>query len=267
MVGMSLTDRICNQVEHLLYKTKFKFEFLDALLAEYENTRELSIALHSYRRSEEMRHTWLTEAVGSQEMEIIAILLYYGADPHQKCPWRDDQNAFNGAYSHYCQRYISRFYFIMTLLNDGSDKQDDLRGYGGPNAHLIGLNPNAPLPDNVEGTEIVPSKWDTALTFAVQHKLLFCVRWLILGRGADVRVKNGEGFAPLEVALRCYPKRPKAPYDGHEHQERWEKDLRLWGQIIRALVIFGNPDIEAKEWRLKYREAYAFLTDSVLRSL
>jgi hypothetical protein len=265
---MSLTDRIRDQVESLLKQYYFKEDSLDAFLARYENSRELYGALHSWMRSKEMRHTWLTEAVTSQSCEIIAILLYYGADPQQRCPGRENQNAFDGGFLHYLPRYTTIFYFIMTLLNNGLVEGDNIHGYVRPNAHLIGLNPNAPLPDcSREGAEFIPPNWDTALTYAVQNKLPFCVRWLILGRGADVRVKNGEGFAPLEVALRCFPKRPAAPYDGLMYQERWENDLRLWRQIISALVLFGKPDIEAEKWRLIYREAYAFFTDLVLSSL
>ncbi len=116
---MSLTDRICNQVESLLKQAYLKEDSLDAFLAGYANTRELSRALHSWMRSKQMCHTWLTEAVASQRFEIIAILLYYGADPQQRCPWRENQNAFNGAFNHYLARYVSRFYFLMTLLNNG----------------------------------------------------------------------------------------------------------------------------------------------------
>jgi hypothetical protein len=57
---------------------------LDELLARNVRCNMSKNAVRSWARGAQGRDTWLTHAVWNADVELVAILIYYGADPLQK---------------------------------------------------------------------------------------------------------------------------------------------------------------------------------------
>jgi hypothetical protein len=149
-------------------------------------------------------HTFLTDAVFSMRLEDIAILLYYGADPLQECPSRDNLSAFDFGFTHCHAQNRDRFHFIMAMLNPGTMTAS--RGMYRED-YTIGKNPNTPLHTlDIDGNEVIRKDCETPLTFAIVNNLPYCVRWLCVGRRADVDVPNGRGDTPhmMQMPIKVY---------------------------------------------------------------
>jgi hypothetical protein len=73
-------------------------EQLDALLAEHPLPDKVWQAMHAWPRNGETpgTKTWPTHAVTEGHIEAITVLLYYGADPLQRCcaPWKTRLHTF-----------------------------------------------------------------------------------------------------------------------------------------------------------------------------
>jgi hypothetical protein len=234
----------------------------------------LQAVMNGWVRGKEGRHTWLTEAVHDTKFEIVAILLFYGADPNKACPLRENRTAFDGCWSHRHAQNRDRFHFMATLLNNGRIPFPRPFGHMMLNDHLVGQNPNAPLPVINTDTQLeeIPDHYDTALTFAVKHSLPLCVRWLIHGRGADVRVRNGDGLAPLELAMQQFPKSPRAPCDHRIDYESYELNLGRWKQMALLLTAADvNGEVvcarNIERWRNLYPEPLAFYKGVMMSTL
>ena len=71
----------------------------------------------TWKTGQEGKHTWLTDAVSKGLWEIVAILLFYGADPRQTCPQHRNYNAFDYLLNFRPYRDYGMYYFGATLLN------------------------------------------------------------------------------------------------------------------------------------------------------
>ena len=260
-------------------------EVLDELLGSYSErslsdwlptdrlqaANQLHAVINGWVPGKDGRHTWLTDFVHDQKFEFMAILLFYGADPNKVCPLRENFTAFDGCW-HAPNR--NKYKFLATLLNNGRIPYP--RPFGGfmPNDHLLGKDPNAPLTAFNTDTreEEIPPNYDTALTFAVKGKLPFCVRWLVHGRRADVSVKNGDGFAPLEVAMQCFPKPPRTPDDSRTDHKKYELDLGRWKEMAFTLSLADTSskvvnEKNIKRWERKYPDAFMFYDGMMMSTL
>ena len=70
----------------------------------------------TWKTGQEGKHTWFTDAVSKGLWEIVAILLFYRADPHQTCPQHRNYNAFDYLLNFRPNREYGIYYFGATLL-------------------------------------------------------------------------------------------------------------------------------------------------------
>ena len=150
--------------------------------------------------------TLLAMAVRNLNLEMIAILMWHGADPLQPCPEHDNVCPFYLNFNNLHAQNRDRFHFLATLLNNGIPTDSRYRRR---TDHLLGSHINAPLPDleydPYTGDDVeVPipfSHWKTALMYACERGDAYCTRYLLQRRGADVHIKNAEGHDALYFAL------------------------------------------------------------------
>ena len=172
---------------------------LDELLIQQPRAL-LAEALHSFATGEDQKNTWLTNAVRKRQFEIVAILLYHGADAHQPCPQRNNLTAFDGMFSHYHAQNRHLFYLMATLLNNNDVPPEREMRY--PNDHLFGSDPNAMLLKVSPSDGIESATNDTPLTMAVSLELPYTIRYLVERRGARIDLPNGLGLRPIDVAMQ-----------------------------------------------------------------
>jgi hypothetical protein len=261
------TNRSPEDLDDLLasYSGRSLADWLQADTPQQASNQRLPVVINGWVPGKDRRHTWLTEAVQNQKMEFIAILLFYDADPNKACPLRSNFTAFDDCWAHRHAQNRDRFYFLATLLNNGRNPYPRPFGSMMHNDHLVGQDPDAPLLvfNRETRQEEIPAEYDTALTFAVKHNLPFCVRWLVDGRGADISVKNGNGLAPLEVAMQCLPEPPRTPSDSWIIHENYEVNLGRWKEMVitleradtRSVIVNEN---NLKRWKRQYPEAFRF---------
>jgi hypothetical protein len=284
-----MASQLVRSVQHI-FSTDRPPEDLDDLLASYSGrsladwlqadnpqqaaNQQLHVVINGWVPGKDKRHTWLTEAVHDQKMEMMAILLFYGADPNKVCPLRSNLTAFDDCWAHRHAQNRDRFYFLATLLNNGRIPYPRPFGTMVHNDHLVGQDPDAPLPVFNRDTreEEISPEYDTALTFAVKQNLPFCVRWLVRGRGADVSVKNGNGFAPLEVAMQYFPKPPRTPYDRWTDHKNYELNLERWKEMAFTLTLADTRSKVANEnnlkhWKRQYPDASMFYDGMIMSTL
>ncbi len=108
--------------------------------------------MRSWACGAEGRNTWLTNAVRNADVEVVAILMYYGADQWRPCP-RD--GAINGIYTVSSQHH-PRACIIATMLKYGM-----ISAFGsiGHDDHLIGRDPKALLADHSHDTAMTLGHW------------------------------------------------------------------------------------------------------------
>ena len=197
--------------------------------------------------SMEQENTLLRMAVSSYYPEAIAILMYYGADPLQKGRRSDALSPFDTAFSHHHAQNRDRFHFLVTLLNDGITEENRANHYIKTNDFLLGKEVDAPLKTlDDDGNEIVPSQWQTALTYAVANNFPYCIRWLLMGRGANVNTPDGYCLTPILHAMEKYEKNRVSSQDE-------------WYQGVTYLLLAG-----ADCWSGygRYPRAFQFLHDN-----
>jgi hypothetical protein len=211
-------------------------------------------ALHSFATGEDQKNTWLTNAVRKRQFEIVAILLYHGADAHQPCPQRNDLTAFDGMFSHYHAQNRHLFYLMATLLNNNDVPPE--RGMMYRNDHLFGSDPNALLLEVSPSEGIESATHDTPLTMAVSLYLPYTIRYLVERRGARIDLQNGLGLRPMDVAIMMQLQNRNALFHDDDEDRLTEKILqflRIYQQQadrILALMMSLHPRL-GHESRLK----------------
>jgi hypothetical protein len=269
-----LTNRPPEDLDELLasYSERSLSDLLptDRLLA----ASQLHAVINGWVRNKEGCHTWLTDFVHDQKFEFMAILLFYGADPNKVCPQRHNGTAFIDCWIHHHAQDRDRFHFLATLLNNGRIRHSISFVDMMHNQHLVGQDPDAQLSvlNRETGTEVIPDNYDTALTFAVKRNLPFCVRWLVHGRGADVSVKNGNGFAPFEVAMQYFPEPPRTPDDRRSDHKKYELELGRWKEMAFTLTLADTRSKVANEknlkrWEREYPDAFMFYDGMMMSTL
>ena len=198
--GLLLQQQLHHTIETLLSRSYASDtqERLDNLLKAQPPAR-LAKAMRSWATGEENKNTWLTNAVHSRNFEIVAILLYHGADAHQPCPRRDGLTAFDGAFTHYHAQRRPWFYLMATLLNNKDVPPDRARLF--KDDHLMGADPDTLLLDvSAQGEESEGS--NTPLTMAIREGLPYTVRYLVERRNCDIRVRDArDNMLPIEIAM------------------------------------------------------------------
>ena len=210
-----------------------------------ENTEIIKVSFNV--GSMEQENTLLRMAVSYYYPEAIAILMYYGADPLQKGQRSDALSAFDTAFSHHHAQNRDRFHFLVTLLNDGITSENRANHYMIRNDYLLGKEVDAPLKtldDN--GNEIVPKLWQTALTYAVANNYPYCIRWLLMGRGADVNKPDGYDLTPILHAMQKYEENRVSSQDD-------------WYQGVTYLILAGADCWSGYK---RYPRAFQFLHDN-----
>jgi hypothetical protein len=172
---------------------------LDALLKQQPRAL-LAEALHSFATLKDNENTWLTIAVRKMQFEMVAILLYHGADAHQPCPVNCNMTAFDIMFSHRHAQNRDIFYLMATLLNNKDVPPEREMRY--PNDHLFGSDPNALLLEVSPSDGIEYATNDTPLTLAVSLYLPYTIRYIVERRGARIDLPNGIGLRPLDVAMQ-----------------------------------------------------------------
>ncbi len=146
---------LCGQIDVLMHSLKTAYdpatiEELDALLSEHPKPDIVWKAMHAWPRNlnaaePQGTNTWLTHAVTEAHIEAIAVLMYYGADPLQRCPRRGDQSV----HYHNRSRDPTAFHLIATLLNSSSIIKTEKKGYmiTAGSEEPFGIEPNARILD------------------------------------------------------------------------------------------------------------------------
>ena len=143
--------------------------------------------LRGWRPEHFEESTFLTVAVASAKQEIVAILLFHGADPEQICPQRGSFCAFDEAFIFQISEAIpsrqNNFFNIMcTLLNTLHGRRSRAeRTY--VDDYLHGFDVDAFSIVEFDGKR-------TVLMDSVCATMPFCVRSLIRNCNANVHVKN-----------------------------------------------------------------------------
>ena len=221
---------------------------LDKLLAA-DVDRKLIVGSH-----ERMQEPLLFLAVENMKMEMIAVLMYHGADPLEICPLRSNLTPFDMCFRHHHAQSRETFHFIATLLNIGIPEQRT-GGWMMRNAHVIGVDVNAPLPELVDGEEVlVPQNWQTALMYACHEGYPYCVRYLLHCRKAKVEIKNDLQLDAVYFALHNYPVIELANRDVHRRPLR--RLIRHRYRMMFSLLLHAGAD--ASVWFGAFPEASSF---------
>ena len=90
---------------------------LDCFLQKHVQHHDHSGVLTStWKTGQEGKSTRLTDAVSKGLWEIMVILLFYGADPHQTCPQHRNYNAFDYLLNFRPYREYGIYYFLYSTL-------------------------------------------------------------------------------------------------------------------------------------------------------
>ena len=157
---------------------------LDKLLFSLRPTQKMNL-LRGWRPEHFEESRFLTDAVASAKQEIVAILLFHGADPEQICPQRGSFCAFDEAFIFQISEAIpsrqNNFFNIMcTLLNTLHGRRSRAeRTY--VDDYLHGFDVDAFSIVEFDGKR-------TVLMDSVCASMPFCIRWLICNSNANVHV-------------------------------------------------------------------------------
>jgi hypothetical protein len=178
------------------------YKQLDELLASHIRANMSRDAVRSWAYGSQGRNTWLTHAVRNADVELVALLMYYGADPLQRCYARSGLSALDDAVDQIEKaKNTQRAYLVITLLHSAA-----IPSLGGVFSHADN--------DNLTGADfdgfLGPDSYETPLTFAVRRKWLYAVRQLIERCGAKAHIKNGIGLTPIDIHMNVY--HPDAPH-------------------------------------------------------
>ena len=194
--------------------------------------------------------------------ELVAILLYHGADPLQRRNGASDWSAFDMLFSlpPPIEDTVG-FHFLATLLNNGISPE----GSGGArermDRHLFGSHVDAPLRDfdpnyyvEHDLTEI-PDPWQTALMYACEQGYPYCARYLIEKRGYNVHIKNNEGLDAMCFAMSSFERNVlSGPDERGLYGPNMDRDIALavYQHLFKILL-----DAGANPWR-RFRKAWEF---------
>ena len=143
--------------------------------------------LRGWRPEHFEESTFLTDAVASGKQEIVAILLFHGADPEQICPQRGSFCAFDEAFAFELSEPFpptrnNLFNIMCTLLNTLHGRRakaqqryadDYLRGFDVDAFSIIAFDGKR-----------------TVMMHCVCANMPFSVRWLIRNRNANIQEKG-----------------------------------------------------------------------------
>ena len=229
---------------------------LDKLLFSLEPTQKMNL-LRGWRPGHFEESTFLTDAVASRKLEIVAILLFHGADPEQICPRRDSFCAFDEALAHKIdEQPISRqnnlFNILCTLLNTWYGKRPRAQEMY-PKDYLYGFDVNAFSIVQFDGDK-------TVLMYCVRNNMPFCVRWLIRNRNANVHVKNKVNKKnAIFFSMQAYTEKLQI-LQKYQHSEYEQRHFINWWLIARELIDHGA---NAMEWSKEFPDAWNFIAQYI----
>ena len=210
-----------------------------------------------WKTGQEGKHTWLTYAVSEGLWELVAILLFHGADPLQTCPRNRNYTAFNYLVKWRPYRDYGLYYFGATLLNKEGRAAEYL-GLMFPQDHVqpFGADVNALMPDMdpvtahflLSGTHI-----KTALMHAADNVYPFCTRWLIRGRRARVNLCLDNSKNAMYFAMKRFP--GCMATDSHSPDYMMKLWMYWWLLVDELMRFNANPS----RWRKKFPEAWTFI--------
>ena len=192
-------------------------------------------------------------AVQHLRLEMIAVLMYHGADPIEPCT-PTNLSPIDIEFNHRHRQERERFHFLAALLNNGRLHENAQHRWGVPDGHLFGLDVDAPLPDFNPRTdrEEVFHVWRTPLMYACMQGYPYCVRHLLLRRHAQVEILADGGITALFYAISSYPAARLA--DREQYPVAWRRIVRRNYRMIFSLLIregahlghrhFGHPEAE-----------------------
>ena len=184
---------------------------LDCFLQKHVHFGNDYLLTATWKTGQEGKHTWLTDAVSKGLWEIVAILLFYGADPRQTCPQHRNYNAFDYLLNFRPYRDYGIYYFGATLLNTTTNNNISTSSLSLPVrtanylAHAypqdqnepLGANVNALMPDMdprtiqfIHHPQDAETILQTALMYAADNVYPYCTRWLLRVRRAKVNVSS-----------------------------------------------------------------------------
>ena len=176
-------------------------------------------------------HTWLTKAVERYHEECIAVLMHHGADPFFQCTNNQNKNAIDIAWRFKTREYQTQF--LLSLLCVRREEKPPEKRLNPDFLNYIGEDVNVPLKANIfdwDGTGLGDT---TALHYAVNHHLPFCVDWL-LERGANVNIRDKEGHTPLYCLIEKFEF-----YHENYLEDDDETPLIVWQGIAYTLIHHG----------------------------
>jgi len=181
--------------------------------------------------------TCLAKAVASSEWEIIAVLLFHGADPFRLF-LKEPGNvscAFNAIDIHYHGRHRDRFHLMAALLNKRLSEHE----YPSPvlDHKQYGRDVDAGVMRVLDSHRDRPGlgeDWMTPLMLVSSLEygeyFPFCARWLVERKAADVHKENDKGHDAMYFALKSFGM--LRPEDKVLH---WP----AWAQLVQILVGHG----------------------------
>ena len=240
---------------------------LDCFLQKHVHFGHDDLLTATWKTGQEGKHTWLTDAVSNGLWEIVAILLFYGADPHQNCPQHRHYNAFDYLLNFRPYRDYGMYYFGATLLNTTTNTTTQstpslslpLRTanylahmYPQDRNEPLGANVNALMPD-MDPTTIqfiydhpqdAETILQTALMYAADNVYPYCTRWLLRGRKAKVNVSalvrhhhDHHRLDAMYFALQRFPATTLAADKNY-----YDQSLFNWWLMVHELLHFkANP--------------------------
>ena len=230
---------------------------LDKLLFSLRETQKMNL-LRGWRPEHVEESTFLTDAVASKKPEIVAILLFHGADPEQICPQRGSFCAFDEAFTFQSSEAIpsrrNNFFNIMcTLLNTFSGRRSRAeRMY--VDDYLHGFDVNAFSIVDFDGEK-------TVLMQCVCANMPFCVRWLIRNRNANVHVKKNRANNKNAIffCMEAYSEKLRF-LQNYQESEYEQRHFINWWLIARELIDHGA---DAMEWSQVFPEAWNFIAQYI----
>ena len=173
-------------------------------------------------------HTWLTTAVRKNHKDCIAVLMHHGADPFFRCTNNQNKNAIDIAWRFKTSPYQTQF--LLSLLCVRREEKQREKRLKPVFLNYIGEDVNVPLKAKISVQKGTSLEDTTALHYAVNHHLAFCVDWL-LERGANVNIRDKEGHTPLYYLMEKFEFYHK-DYSEHENKTA----LIVWKGIAYTLI-------------------------------
>ena len=216
---------------------------LDKFLFSLRPTEKMNL-LRAWRPEHFEESTFLTDAVASRKQEIVAILLFHGADPEQICPRRGSACAFDEALAYELDEPFppmrnNLFYILCTLLNTLHGRRaraqrryadDYLRCFDVDALSVVGFDGKI-----------------TVLMHCVCANMPFCVSWLICNRNANVHVKNRANKKnAIFFSMQAYTEKLQI-VQNYQELEYDQRHFINWWLIARELIDHGADAMELSE--------------------